>query len=107
VPHRKQQALVPIKPAMSLTPAAAYLRMSRDSQKYSIHNQTTFIKNYAANHKLSIGRTYADEGISGLRMENRPGFTALITTIVGSRANFSKVPVYDVCRWGRFQDITV
>lgn len=105
MPHRKQQALALIKPAVPLTRAAAYVRMSRDSQEYSILNQTTFINKYAAAHKLSIVRIYADEGISGLRIENRPGFTALVTTVIGNRADFSKVLVYDVSRWGRFQDI--
>jgi DNA invertase Pin-like site-specific DNA recombinase len=105
VPVRKQQTLVPIKPAVPLTRAAAYMRMSKDTQEYSIHNQTTFIKKYAADHKLSIVRIYSDEGISGLRIDNRPSFTALITTVIGNRADFSKVLVYDVSRWGRFQDI--
>jgi DNA invertase Pin-like site-specific DNA recombinase len=105
VPDREHQALVPIKRAVPLTRAAAYVRMSKDSQEYSVHNQTTFIKKYAAEHKLFIVRFYADEGISGLRLENRPAFTSLITTVIGNRADFAKVLVYDVSRWGRFQDI--
>jgi DNA invertase Pin-like site-specific DNA recombinase len=105
VPHRKQQALVPIKPAAPLTRAAAYVRMSRESQVYSPVNQMTLIGKYASDHDMQIVKTYSDEGISGLRIENRPGLRALLTEVVGGDADFSKLLVYDVSRWGRFQDI--
>jgi DNA invertase Pin-like site-specific DNA recombinase len=105
VPHRKQQALVPIKPAVTVTRAAAYVRMSRESQEYSPVNQMTLIDKYASDHDMRIVKTYSDEGISGLRIENRPGLRALLTKVVGGSADFSKLLVYDVSRWGRFQDI--
>lgn len=105
MPHREHQALVPIKPAVPVTPAAAYVRMSRDSQEYSPINQMTLINKYASDHDMQIVKTYSDEGISGLRIENRPGLRALLTEVVGGSADFSKLLVYDVSRWGRFQDI--
>ena len=105
MPNRKQRALVPIRPAVPLTRAAAYVRMSRDSQEYSPINQMTLIDKYASDHDMQIVKTYSDEGISGLRIENRPGLRALLTEVVGGGAEFSKLLVYDVSRWGRFQDI--
>jgi DNA invertase Pin-like site-specific DNA recombinase len=105
VPHRKQQALVPIKPTSVLTRAVAYVRMSRESQEYSPINQMTLINKYASDHDMQIVKTYSDEGISGLRIENRPGLRALLTDVVGGNPDFSKLLVYDVSRWGRFQDI--
>ena len=103
--NEKQKALVPVEPAVTLTRAAAYVRMSKDDQEYSTFNQMTFIKQYADKHNLSIVRTYSDEGISGLRLENRPGLKGLLTEIITGHADFSKLLVYDVSRWGRFQDI--
>lgn len=94
-----------MKVAVPLMRAAAYVRMSTEAQEYSTFNQMAFIKQYAAAHELSIVRTYADEGISGLRMENRPGLKALLTEVIAGRAKFSKLLVYDISRWGRFQDI--
>jgi DNA invertase Pin-like site-specific DNA recombinase len=68
VPNRKQQELVPTTPAVPLTRAAAYVRMSRDSQEYSPINQMTLIGKYASDHDMQIVKTYSDEGISGLRI---------------------------------------
>jgi DNA invertase Pin-like site-specific DNA recombinase len=105
VAHRNQEEQAPMKLAAPVMRAAAYVRMSTETQEYSTFNQITFIKQYAAAHELSIVGTYADEGISGLRMENRPGLKALLTEVIAGRAKFSKLLVYDISRWGRFQDI--
>ncbi|MBH5396357.1 recombinase family protein [Bradyrhizobium sp. CNPSo 4010] len=40
--------------------------MWTDRQQYSIANQMAVIAAYAAEHRLTIVRTYIDEGISGL-----------------------------------------
>jgi hypothetical protein len=53
--------------------AAQYVRMSTDYQQYSIENQAVVIATYAELHKLTIVRTYRDEGESGLKIENRAG----------------------------------
>ncbi|MGY4622633.1 recombinase family protein [Bradyrhizobium sp. USDA 4486] len=45
--------------------AAQYVRMSTDRQQYSIASQMAVIAGYAAEHRLTIVRTYIDEGISG------------------------------------------
>jgi DNA invertase Pin-like site-specific DNA recombinase len=105
VPHREQHVLVPFKPAEPLARAAAYVRMSTEHQKYSTFNQLTAIKAYAADHNLTITHVYADEGISGLQIKNRPGLRSLISDAMKGRANFGVVLVYDITRWGRFQDI--
>jgi DNA invertase Pin-like site-specific DNA recombinase len=79
--------------------------MSTEHQKYSTFNQLTAIKAYAADHNLTITHVYADEGISGLQIKNRPGLRSLISDAMKGTANFSVVLVYDITRWGRFQDI--
>jgi DNA invertase Pin-like site-specific DNA recombinase len=84
--------------------AAQYVRMSTDRQRYSIQNQAAVIAAYAHAHGLTIVRTYSDEGESGLRIKNRAGLTQLIQDVCGGQANFNYVLVYDVSRWGRFQD---
>src|SRR5581483_9893362 len=84
--------------------AAQYVRMSTDKQRYSIQNQAAVIAAYAHAHNLQIVKTYRDEGESGLRIKNRAGLRQLIADISDGDAVFSHVLVYDVSRWGRFQD---
>lgn len=52
--------------------------MSTDLQKYSIENQAVVIAAFAQLRKLTIVRTYRDEGESGLHIRNRIGLTQLI-----------------------------
>lgn len=85
--------------------AAQYVRMSTDHQRYSIENQAAVIAAYAQVHQISIVRTYRDDGQSGLTLKNRSGLTQLLADINSDHADFSHVLVYDVSRWGRFQDI--
>ena len=85
--------------------AAQYVRMSTIHQRYSIENQAAAIAAYAARYNLNIVRTYRDEGLSGLKIKKREGLKQLITDVCAGRADFSRVLVYDVSRWGRFQDV--
>ncbi|WP_439358818.1 recombinase family protein [Bradyrhizobium sp. DASA03007] len=92
------------EPAKGAARAAQYVRMSTDHQKYSTENQKDAIAAYAARHNLTIVRTYADEGRSGLRIEGRDALKQLIDDVRNRRTDFSVVLVYDVSRWGRFPD---
>lgn len=85
--------------------AAQYVRMSTDKQRYSIQNQAAAIASYAHAHNLTIVRTYSDEGESGLNIKNRAGLTRLIEEVRSGQTDFGHLLVYDVSRWGRFQDI--
>jgi DNA invertase Pin-like site-specific DNA recombinase len=85
--------------------AAQYVRMSTDYQQYSIENQAVVIATYAELHQLTIVRTYRDEGESGLKIENRTGLTELIDDVQSGQADFGHLLVFDVSRWGRFQDV--
>ena len=85
--------------------AAQYVRMSTEYQRYSIENQAAAIAAYAQTHNLSIVRTYRDEGESGLKIKNRAGLLHLLADVQSGRADFDHILVYDVSRWGRFQDI--
>jgi DNA invertase Pin-like site-specific DNA recombinase len=85
--------------------AAQYVRMSTDHQKYSTQNQADAIANYAAQRNLTIVRTYEDAGRSGLRIFGRDGLKELIDDVQFKRSDFDCVLVYDVSRWGRFQDV--
>lgn len=88
----------------SLVRAAQYVRMSTDHQRYSTENQADAIAAYAEKHGLQIVRTFADEGRSGLNIEGREGLRRLIDEIEAGTADFEVLLVYDVSRWGRFQD---
>src|ERR1700736_2100506 len=84
--------------------AAQYVRMSTDYQRYSIENQAAVIAAYAQLHRLVIVRTYRDEGESGLKLKNRAGLIRLLDDVRSGAADFDHILVYDVSRWGRFQD---
>lgn len=84
--------------------AAQYLRMSTDQQRYSLDNQAAALATHAAAHGLEICATYMDVGVSGLRAANRSGLRRLLAEVVGGTADFEVVLVYDVSRWGRFQN---
>lgn len=84
--------------------AAEYVRMSTDHQRYSTENQAEAIRDYAAHRGMQIVRTYADEGKSGLQIKGRDALKQLIETVTTGKADFEAILVYDVSRWGRFQD---
>lgn len=84
--------------------AAEYVRMSTEHQQYSTTNQREKIADYAKRHGFEIVRTYADEGKSGLRIDGRQALQKLIRDVQFGGANFRAILVYDVSRWGRFQD---
>jgi DNA invertase Pin-like site-specific DNA recombinase len=87
-----------------LVPAAQYVRMSTDHQRYSTENQRDSIQAYAAQRGMEIVCTYADEGKSGLSLEGRDALKRLIADVQAGRPGFEAILVYDVSRWGRFQD---
>ena len=84
--------------------AAEYVRMSTEHQKYSTENQGEAIQQYAARRGLVIVRTYADQGKSGLSIDGRDALKKLIADVQNGSADFTTILVYDVSRWGRFQD---
>lgn len=88
----------------TLVRAAQYVRMSTDHQRYSTENQAEAIQQYADAHGMEIVRTYADEGKSGLNIAGRIGLKQLISDVEEHRTDFAVLLVYDVSRWGRFQD---
>jgi DNA invertase Pin-like site-specific DNA recombinase len=89
---------------LTLIRAAEYVRMSTEHQKYSTENQAVEIRRYAERRGYEIVKTYADEGKSGLSLGGRKSLQRLIEDIEKGRADFEAVLVYDVSRWGRFQD---
>jgi DNA invertase Pin-like site-specific DNA recombinase len=78
--------------------------MSTDHQKYSTENQLDTIRRYAEQRGYTIVRIFEDSGRSGLRMDGREGLKSLMQEVQSSTANFKAILVYDVSRWGRFQD---
>jgi DNA invertase Pin-like site-specific DNA recombinase len=84
--------------------AAQYLRMSTEHQRYSPEFQAAAIAAYALAHGFEVVRTYSDYGVSGLRLQNRKGLQMLLADAVGGAADYDVILVYDVSRWGRFQN---
>lgn len=84
--------------------AAEYVRVSTEHQQYSTDNQSAAIRKYAERRGYEIVRTYADEGKSGLNIGGRQALQQLLADVESGQADFSVLLVYDVSRWGRFQD---
>src|ERR1019366_5546611 len=90
--------------AKLLVPAAQYLRMSTEHQQYSLENQSTAIQTYAESHGFEVVLTYSDAARSGLILRRRAGLGQLLQDVVAGTAPYKAILVYDVSRWGRFQD---
>ena len=84
--------------------AVAYVRMSTGLQQYSPDNQMAVIERYAAENDMEIVATYSDEARSGLRLENRPGMRQMLEDAIREDSGFDTILVYDISRWGRFQN---
>ena len=85
-------------------PAVANVRISTDPQKYSTENQLDIIRDYATARGLQILRVFEDSGRSGLRLDGREALQNLMAEVRTGQADFKTILVYDVSRWGRFQD---
>lgn len=85
-------------------PAAQYIRMSTEHQRYSPDNQKAAIAQFAAARGFEIVKTYLDAGKSGLTLARRDGLKQLLSDVISGDINFRAILVLDVSRWGRFQD---
>jgi DNA invertase Pin-like site-specific DNA recombinase len=84
-------------------PAACYVRMSTEHQQYSTNNQMDLIRDYARRRGFDLVKIYSDEGKSGLNIQGRDALARMIQD-VQNNPPFKAILVYDVSRWGRFQD---
>jgi hypothetical protein len=84
--------------------AAQYVRMSTEHQQYSTNNKADKIREYGEKRGIEIVRTYADDGKSGLSLEGRAALQKLLSDVESGAADFNLILVYDISRWGRFQD---
>lgn len=91
--------------ANGLRPAAQYFRMSTEHQQYSMENQAAAIQTYAEFNGFEIVQTYADPARSGVVLNRRVGLQKLLQDVVSGQATYEVILVYDVSRWGRFQDM--
>jgi DNA invertase Pin-like site-specific DNA recombinase len=85
--------------------AAIYVRASTEHQSYSTDHQETALREYAAAHDFTVMTVYRDEGRSGLTLDGRFGLLQLLSDVQSGQAAYDAVLVYDVSRWGRFQDV--
>ena len=95
--------MIPL-PANDKIPAAQYLRMSRTWQQFSVDNQSDTNQAYAEVNGFRIVKTYADLGESGLFLAHRSGLQQLLQDVLRGKCDYRAVLVYDISRFGRFQD---
>lgn len=87
------------------TKAALYLRASTEHQNYSTDHQEAALREYASEHDLQIVSLYRDEGRSGLTLDGRQGLLRLLADVQSGQVDFETVLIFDISRWGRFQDV--
>ncbi len=80
------------------------MRMSTEHQQYSTSNQMDVIREYAKRRGMQITTEYSDEGKSGLNIQGRDSLAQMIKDVQSGAVLFTNILVYDVSRWGRFQD---
>ncbi|MGZ5147794.1 MAG: recombinase family protein, partial [Burkholderiales bacterium] len=85
--------------------AALYVRASTEHQNYSTAHQEATLREYAMTHDFNVVAVYRDEGRSGLTLDGRHGLLQLLNDIQSGQVTYDAVLVYDVSRWGRFQDV--
>lgn len=86
---------------MLKTAIAYYRHSAEDKQEFSIPVQREQIHKFAEKYNIKIIEEFEDAGKSGLSA-NRPGFLKLYE--YSKKERFDYVLVFDVTRWGRFQD---
>jgi DNA invertase Pin-like site-specific DNA recombinase len=69
-------------------PAAAYVRMSTDHQKYSTENQLETIRRYAEQRGFDIAEIFEDSGRSGLKVDGREGLQRLMREVQAGEPSF-------------------
>src|SRR5688500_10835939 len=84
--------------------AAAYVRMSTEHQQYSTSNQMDVNREDAKRRGLEIVNDYSDEGDGELIVQGRESLSRVIEDVEAGGLEISGMLVYDVSRWGRFQD---
>ena len=78
--------------------------MSTEHQRYSFANQRKVINEYASRNGFRVIHSYEDAAKSGLDICHRKGLQTLLHAVVERGVVFQAVLVYDISRWGRFQD---
>ena len=86
------------------TLAAQYLRVSTERQDYSLGFQSAGIAAYAQKHNFTVCASYIDQAKSGLDIKRRKGLSQLLRDVLAGKHPYKAILVYDVSRWGRFQD---
>ena len=93
------------KPAAEKKAVAYYRHSAQDKQEYSVEIQQEHVRKFAADNGIEIIKEFADRGITGVVVKDRDAFNEMIQIYVeGGKEKFDYVLVFDVSRWGRFQD---
>lgn len=85
--------------------AAIYVRVSTDLQHYSFEGQSSALKEYAMKNNIRIIKEFSDYGKSGLKLQGRPALQSLLNEVESKLSDYNIILVYDITRWGRYQDI--
>ena len=90
--------------------AAAYIRVSTDDQtEFSPDAQLKALRRYASQNGMILDERYvfSDEGISGRKAENRPGFMSMIAQAKSKEHPFDVILVHKFDRFARSREDSV
>ncbi|WP_320109687.1 recombinase family protein [Rhodopseudomonas sp. P2A-2r] len=83
-------------------PPTSGCQLTTKSTRRKINSRRS--RRYAEQRGFEIIHIYEDSGRSGLRIDGREGLQHLMRDVQSKQATFEAILVYDVSRWGRFQD---
>ncbi len=94
-----------LEPKQKRRAIAYYRHSAEDKQENSVQIQRDHTHKFIAENDVKLIHEEADEGKTGL-LATRPAFERLLNDWIKNPAapEFEYVLVYDVSRWGRFQD---
>ncbi len=93
------------KPKAEKRAVAYYRHSAQDKQEYSVEIQQEHVRKFAADNGIEVIKEFADRGISGVGVKDRDAFNEMLRDYIygEKRKGLDYVFVYDVSRWGRFQ----
>jgi len=101
--RKKRPEIVTSQTILRPTNVAAYVRTATH-RHHLASDQMDVIREYAKRHGMQIVKEYSDEGKSGVNIQDRKSLAQMIRDVQSGQINFSAILLFDVSRWGRFQD---
>jgi len=95
------------KKAFAKRAVAYYRHSAQDRQENSVEIQQDQLRKFAADNGVEIIEEFIDRGKTGLITDGRDAFKKMLSGIEAGKCDCDYVLVFDVSRWGRFQNTDI